>query len=283
MLSKRRWKLGIIFLLLFTFVFFLSYRADSSPEASWLDRMSYRLVSPISALIKSPYQWISQKISLIKDAADILDENIALEKENNRLKQEIILLEEFKEQTLRINKQYEKLQLDPFKTRAARVISFDVRSAHQSILINLGKKDGVKENQTVLANGALAGRVIRVAPRYSQVLLINDPRSQVDVLEKSTRARGTLMGKKKAMRLSTEYFLTQADYFSTDASLKEGQMLITTGQDGLFPKGIPVGVIKKIRRDPRGLFWQAEVLPMAKLHQLEEVFLLKTQEEPVDE
>ncbi len=275
MFQNRRWKIIILFCVFFALILFLSYRANPSSEASWIDRMSYRLVSPFSTNLHRVYHWIGNKIDAVLDASDLQSKNKLLEKENQRLKQELFLLEEFKTQTLQANADYEKLNLKKSEAIPARVVSFDVRSAYQSILINVGEKSGVKVNQTVVADGGLVGRVIKVAPGYSQVLLINDPRSQVDILEKESRARGTLIGKKKSLRLSTEYFSTKADYFSVEAPLKKGQLLLTTGQDGLFPKGIPVGTLEKIKRDSRGLFWQAEVEPVAGLHQLEEVLVMK--------
>ena len=76
------------------------------------------------------------------------------------------------------------------------------------------------------------------------------------------------------MGLKRERWLTEAEYVSASEEIRTGDLLLTSGLDGVFPKGLPVGVVGEVKKDHSGLFWQAEVEPYTELNKLEQVLVL---------
>ncbi len=235
---------------------------------SWHQRAAYRTLQPFALFWRKT---AGATGSLYRNYLHLS----AVQKENQKLKQEIKGLNI---EVLRL-KEAERLlasyrKLSSLAGNTAEVVGYDPISPFRSITINKGLNQGVREDMGVLADGALLGRVVRVGPGHAQVLLITDPDHAVDVIDERSRARGILVGLKKNLELKRERWLTKAEYFTGAEEVKVGDLLLTSGMDGVFPKGIPVGEIRSIEKDPGGLFWQAEVEPRAELTKLEEVLVL---------
>jgi len=201
-------------------------------------------------------------------------ENQALKAQVTDLKQEIARWEMLEREGVLKEEQAEKARFLPLPTKAARVIGYDVLRLRRSVKIDLGEKDGVQRDQAVLADGALIGRVLQVGPSSSQVLLITDPDHAVDVLDENSRARGILVGLRKSMSLHRDQYLTQMEWANAGSEIQVGDALVTSGMDGMFPKGLKVGQVKAVRHDTSGLFLEAEVAPQAELNKLENVLVV---------
>lgn len=195
------------------------------------------------------------------------EEKLRIQEENSRLRERLIALEEEKKTW----EEWKQVRADLFTDRprgtAARVIAGDSSAQRRSVILDKGSRAGLREGQTVLAQGGLVGRVLRVSEKTSQVLLLTDPFSVVDVLSQSSRSRGTLKGGRDELNLGGEYFLAREP-------LGEGELLLTSGQDGNFPKGIPVGVVRHLQKDESGIFYRAEVKPIVEMRKLEVVEVL---------
>src|SRR5262249_29712852 len=175
--------------------------------------------------------------------------------------------------------QYRQNGLSTAEAKLARVVGYDPSLVYRSITIDGGSDDGLHNDQVVVAGGGGVGGILRTGSRMSQVLLVTDLHSAVDVLDARTRARGTLVGLRKQMALQRERWLTEAEYVSASEEIREGDLLLTSGQDGVFPKGLPIGIVAAVKKDSSGLFWQAEVEPYAELNKLEEVLVLNPNQE----
>ena len=160
----------------------------------------------------------------------------------------------------------------------ARVIGYDPIPAFRSLTIDQGSQHGLKPDQVVVSSGGVVGRVMRTGELSSQVLLVTDLNSSVDVVDARTRARGVLVGKKRDMGLKRERWMTEAEYVSASEEIVAGDLLLTSGLDGVFPKGLPVGIVASVKKDASGLFWQAEVQPYVELNKLEDVLVLAPKE-----
>jgi rod shape-determining protein MreC len=128
----------------------------------------------------------------------------------------------------------------------------------------------------VITDEGLVGVVVGTTPRAAKVLLTIDLQSRVDAYVQRTRARGTLRG---TSRQTCEF-----EYVLRDDDVREGDLLLTSGLGDLFPKGLVVGRVTKVERQPYGLFQRAEVKTAVDLQRLEEVFVLLQQPElPAEE
>lgn len=149
---------------------------------------------------------------------------------------------------------------------AAHVIGRPTDSWEGTILIDRGSADGVRTGTPVVAAQGLIGQVWVVAARSSKVRLITDQSAGVAVLVQSTRATGVVRG-------SVEGKLT-LEYFSGKQLPKTGDVLVTSGLGGAYPKGLVVGDVSKVVPDNAGMPPHVDVTSRVPIEDIEEVLVL---------
>ena len=154
----------------------------------------------------------------------------------------------------------------PHRMLPARVVGLDPSGWFKTVFINRGTADGVSNGMAVIASGGIVGRVIGASGRYAKVLLMIDRSSAIDALVQRTRSRGIVEGEtSESCRL--KYIVRKAD-------IKIEDTVISSGLDGLFPKGLRVGAISEISRPSSGLFQEVRVRPFVDFTRLEEVLVI---------
>jgi rod shape-determining protein MreC len=151
----------------------------------------------------------------------------------------------------------------PAHAVSAEVTGRDASAWFQSLTLNKGEVDGIAPGMPVLAPEGVVGIISKTSPHASRVLLLTDPNSGVDVLVQRTRVRGIVSGLLEKGAILK--YVKRAD------DLQVGDRVVTSGLDGIFPKGVSVGRITRVSRKDRGLFLYAEVTPSADAAKLEEV------------
>lgn len=152
------------------------------------------------------------------------------------------------------------------KSLAATVIGRDAGKWFGTVLVDRGSRDGVRRNASVVTAEGVVGRVIEVTPTASRVLLITDSRSAVGVLLQRMRDMGVVEGRnERTLHLK---------YLSRTSDVQAGDVVLTSGQGGVFPKGLAVGRVTRVVREEGELLLEAEIDPAAALDRLEEVLIL---------
>jgi rod shape-determining protein MreC len=249
------------------------YHGESRPLAAVADALRRALAprAEKSGGFAAGAEGLSRRLFEMRSAQS---DNLALRRENAELHNELLRLRERNRALEAEGRLFAESGTAKGEGRPARVIGYDPAALYRSITIDRGAADGIAPDQPVVSGGAIVGRVLRTGERSSQVLLVTDLNSAVDVLDARTRARGLLVGKRRELALKRERWLTQAEYVSASEEIRSGDLLLSSGLDGVFPKGLPVGVVGEVKKDATGLFWQAEVEPYAELNKLEEVLVL---------
>jgi rod shape-determining protein MreC len=152
-----------------------------------------------------------------------------------------------------------------FEPLAARVVGKEPAYWYQTIVVDRGKKDDVLEGMIVLAPSGVVGQVIHTGEHYSKILLANAPSSAIDAMIQKNRIRGILKGAGER-----GYVL---HYVLKNADIEEGDYIVTAGIGGVFPAGIPLGIVSKIHKKRRGMFQEIEVQPHVDFQKLEFVFI----------
>lgn len=256
---------------------YLSRRAELAQQPAWYESAAHRVVAPASQRTSAGLAWLRGISKRYFELSDAKQENASLQQRNQDLQSEVQHLQEENRALKAESNLFRESGLSHREASPARVVGYDPAALHRSIVIDRGSEDGVTPDQAVVSGGAIIGRVFKSGGKTSQVLLVTDLNSAVDVLDARTRARGLLVGKRREMGLNRERWLTQAEYVSSSEEIKAGDLLLSSGLDGVFPKGLPVGVVSEVKKDATGLFWQAEVEPYAELNKLEEVLVLPKQ------
>jgi rod shape-determining protein MreC len=156
----------------------------------------------------------------------------------------------------------------------ARIIGRDATGASRTLVIDRGERDGISKGSAAVAPEGIVGQVILVARRASRILLIADHNSGVDALVQRTRARGIVQGTVDAG--------CALKYVKRTEDVQVGDGLVTSGLDGIFPKGLPIGSVTAVDKRGQGLFQHAEVAPRVDFDQLEEVLVTRGPANPGD-
>jgi rod shape-determining protein MreC len=154
---------------------------------------------------------------------------------------------------------------------AAQVIGACPDSTSQCLNLDRGSREKVKLNMGVITPDGVVGKIIAVSPNTSQVLLLNDKDSGVGALLASTRTQGPVRGSGEP--------LLDMEYVSKDEKVTIGDTVLTSGDDHIFPKDLPVGTVVQSQPDPKTPFMVIRVRSAAHLDQLEEVLILLTRQD----
>jgi rod shape-determining protein MreC len=157
------------------------------------------------------------------------------------------------------------------QTLAARVIGASPDPSSHMVFINRGTRDGVKRDMGVITPEGVVGKVFAVYSDTSQVLLLTDKESGVGALLATSRAQGPVRGSGDP--------LLGLEYIGNDVKIEQGEKILTSGQDRIFPKDLPVGTVVQVQPDRRSPFQKISVKPAARLDGLEEVLVLLTRQE----
>jgi rod shape-determining protein MreC len=156
------------------------------------------------------------------------------------------------------------------KTVAAQVIGSSGSDLSRSIYIDKGSNDGIGADMAVITAGGIVGKVLRVYPSTSLVLMINDQSSGVGAMLEKSRLQGVLHG-----TANGEVVLERV---MSDEQVVPGEPVLSSGGDQIFPKGLPVGTVSNVSPG-RELFLNIQVKPSADLSRLEEVLVVTQKRE----
>lgn len=149
---------------------------------------------------------------------------------------------------------------------AAQVIGKDPSPWFRTILIDKGADDGVSKGRPVINPEGIVGLVVEATTHYAKVMLITDPNSAVDAVVQDIRARGIIKGGTTGT-CSFNYVLRKHN-------VVVGDLVISSGMDGVFPKGLPVGQVATIVKREAGIFQDVTITPRVDFERLEEVMVV---------
>ncbi len=149
----------------------------------------------------------------------------------------------------------------------ARVIAQDPSNLVHTLVVDQGSAQGVKPGMPVLTPSGLAGRVTQVGTNWAKILLIVDPSSSVNAVVQSTRATGVAQGTANGQLV--------IKYVPQGEAIKPGDLILTSGIGGNFPKRLLIGQVTEIRKRDIELFQEADIQPTVDFTRLEFVLILK--------
>ncbi|HXQ26294.1 MAG TPA: rod shape-determining protein MreC [Candidatus Acidoferrales bacterium] len=152
---------------------------------------------------------------------------------------------------------------------AAQVIGASADPASHTLFINRGERDRVRRNLAVITPDGIVGKIVEVFPATSQVLLINDKDSGAGALLADTRTHGVVKGSGDPD--------PRLEYVVNDEPVHVGEMILTSGEDRIFPKDLLIGTVASAKAG--NPFQVIHIAPAARLDRLEEVIVLLTQQE----
>jgi len=194
------------------------------------------------------------------------DEAEALRARVRRLEQDTARLAETEAENARL-----RTLLDFRKTLGGtllttRVIGHDAAGLSRTLVVDQGSAAGIAKGAAVLAPEGIVGQVFQVSPHAARVLLVSDHNSGVDAVVQRTRGRGIVEGTADG-RCGLKFVKRTED-------LQVGDLVVSSGLDGIFPRGLPIGHIEAVDKQGQGLFQYGQIEPAVDTERLEEVLVM---------
>jgi len=274
MLSKKMAMIVLVILLVLVSMIVLSLSSRRPFPAHGPGRVAIALVAPFQKVI----------IQIADSFQDVWENYfylVSLVDDNRRLRQALsrhrVLMHRY-EEVLQENERLRRLlamgQSMAPKLIAAMVVGKDPSPWFQTIMVDKGRSDGVAVGRPVINPDGIVGLVVEVTDHFAKVMLITDPNSAVDAVVQKNRARGIIKG-------GSVGFCT-LNYAMSKYDIKEGDTIISSGMDGVFPKGLPIGAVSEVVKYKAAIFQDVTVKPYVDFERLEEVsIVLETQSSPI--
>ena len=233
-------------------------------------------VYPVRVVVDAPVQfwgWLGESTTSRND----------LELELGRLKAERLLtnarlqrLTALEAENARLRASLDARTRARDEVRVAEIMAVDTNSYDHSLVIAIGRRDGVYDGQAIVDADGVVGQVIKAGIMTAQAILISDPDHALPVVVNRNGLRTIAVGTGEIDRLDLPNLPNNAD-------IRAGDLLVTSGLGGAFPAGYPVAIVDAVTRMPQEPFARVTATPAAALDQVREVMLIWSQPLVVEE
>ncbi len=195
----------------------------------------------------------------------VKQQNERLQRRVLELEQQVVRLGETEQTDRRLGELLQFRSNFEGDLQAAQIIGRDPLPWFSTVVLNKGESDGVQKNMAVLSPFGVVGQTMATSAHAARVLLITDHNSGVDAIVQRSRARGIVEG-----GLEDDCVMK---YLRRGEDVEVGDQIVTSGLDGIFPKGLLIGSVTHVTRGSRGLMQVADVKPSVPLDRIEEVLV----------
>lgn len=254
--------------LFFTGILLLLFSSNSGSSSTWnpAEQFIIEITAPFQKIIKQAFNSTEEFWLGYFDLVNARRENRQLKAEIQALKMANSQYREMLATQERIRELLQFKQAIDLPVVPAEVIGRDPTGWFRSIVIDKGKQAGLALDMPVVNAYGVVGRIVSISPNYAKVLLIIDQNSAIDCLLQRSRDRGMLKG------LATDR--CKLDYVVKSEDIAVGDVVVTSGLGGVFPKGLPVGRVQKVEALAGELFKDIEIKPAVDFSKLEEVLVI---------
>jgi len=189
-----------------------------------------------------------------------------LQGEQNRLREQAFLAMDFQKLSM-----YQATA--PMTTVPAHIIGRNVSNWYRAMVIDKGARDGIHAEMGVITDAGVVGRIVRVNPMTSIMLLLSDPNVAITGMIQSSRDEGIIQG--------TPQGSIHMKYLPPLSSVQVGDAIVTSGLTGDFPRGLHIGRIQQVTKAATDLFQSGEVTPIVDFSKLEGVLVITSFQPPI--
>ena len=270
-----RWTKWMLILLGILLLFIMGISVGGRSRITILENFAGQIISPVQKVFYNGSSFISSKVSPVLNVWSTMDENAKLEKENQELKNKLIELsitEKEMSELARLEAALNytnNMKIDDFVT--ANVIAKDAGNWYNMFTIDVGLKDGIEKDSTVINGDGLVGLVYEVGDTWAKVVSIIDHRSSIgfETLDPESDFDGSIKGSVDSKIVGY--------LFDPQANIKDGENIITSGL-GIHPKGILIGEVEEVIRNKDTLLVEVVVNPAVNFRKLSKVLVIPYKE-----
>jgi len=251
-----------IIIIIFSLLFF-----KSKGSFSGIDSGIGRIFAPVGAVFSNATSGVKDFFSNIGNIGNLQKENKELRTRVNGLESENARMSVGAKENEALKRELKFARDSGFETISANISFFDPTNIRETITINRGSNDGVRTNMVATSEGFLIGKVTDVYPSTAKILLITDPLSALPAMCTSVNATGLVQG-----QVGMGIVMNQ---IPQDIELKKGEVIVTSGLGGEYPKGLIIGKVENITKKNNSIFQSASLRPLIDFKSLERVQLIK--------
>lgn len=264
-LRRYGFVLLVVVALLLPFVFYSSDLSERR-ELSLIERAFYIVSRPIQGGIGFFTDSTQKVFQNYIDLRKAKEEALAAREQNSKLSVQLQVFRELEGENQRLRQLLNFASRVDLKFVTGEVQSADPSFVYKSIRLNRGEDEGVQAGMAVVAGEGAVGVIMRTLPNSSDVLLVTDPNSNLDVIVARNRRRGVLEGAAGP--------LMKFKYTDRGSRVQVGDEILTSGLTGAFPRGISVGRVSHVSIDIDGVTQIIDVQPSVNLDRLSEALIL---------
>ena len=224
-------------------------------------------------LVGRGQEFITSVTSNLTDVFTSYTSLLDVQEENQKLREELARFKTVNNEYLeavatnvRLANLLELKESLPAPTLTAEIVGRDKTMWFRTVYINRGSSDGIHQGMPVVTVEGIVGQILNVSPHFSKVLLANDPTSAIDVLIQKNRTHGIIKG------IGAEGY--QLHYILKKSAIEKSDTIVTSGLDGVFPKGLPVGTVSSVVKNRRGMFQKVSIQPAVDFAELEYLIVI---------
>jgi rod shape-determining protein MreC len=225
------------------------------------------MVAPIQYLADVPRMMFDGAYERVNVRHDLMQSNVNLKREVLRLKNDLLLLDQYKEENQRLRKLLDSSFVRDERKVVAEVMAVDTSPYRHQVVIDKGQIDGVYVGQPVANEKGIVGQVTFVAAHNSRVLLLTDSLSAIPVQVIRNDIRVIASGNGKIDRINLDHIPTSLD-------IEVDDLLVTSGLGGIYPEGYPVAHVAKVDRDTAREFALIDAEPVVDFERLRYLLLI---------
>lgn len=220
-------------------------------------------VRVLGSAVASPFTALGNVFSNLTASPETLED---LRRENEDLTAQLAQLSEAQETADRLQGLLDLQSANQLESTAARIIGTSTDSWSRTVTIDKGSADGIAQNMPVANSGGIIGQVTEVAANSATVRLLTDENSSISAMVQESRAQGMLEGQPDGtLRLS---------YVDAAADVQVGDLVVTSGLGGVFPKGLLLGTVSSVEKADNALYYTIVVEPASATENNEEVLVI---------
>lgn len=224
----------------------------------------------VASPVSSAGKWVSTPFrgffSWMSDLGVSRGQLSELRDQNKELRARVVALEETRLDNQRLSELLTSTNAKGYKGVTATVIGMPPSAWNQVIIVDKGANDGIELNMPVLGPYGLLGQVIEVGPTYSRIRLLTDQKSGIASLIQRGRKTGITKGS-----ISGDLML---DFISAESTVTPGDVVLTSGLGGVYPKGLLIGEVLEVSKETNALYKSIKLTPANDINTVENVLIL---------
>ncbi|HIZ55040.1 MAG TPA: rod shape-determining protein MreC [Firmicutes bacterium] len=250
---------------------FIIYAASTGGLAAVTSQLLGFIVTPVQKAASTVTDAVTDFFDQFIHAGDYRRENIQLKEQIADYQRQLVDYEKLKDENSRLRDIAGLHAENPdFSFLGAAVIGRDPDDQFGSFMIDQGQLHGVSVNDPVVTSAGVVGKIVEVGPTFSRVITLLHPDLRISCYEITTDEVGTVSGDPVLWADG----LCKFQYLDLQTDIAVGNLVVTAGSTGVFPKGLVIGTVQEIQQENNGISASAVVMPSVEIMKVKDVFVI---------